>query len=79
MYGSADPGMNQPIPQSTSKAASEVGEVRSFRNGAGVDKGVVVEQMAEGGGAWALVGMEKGDEWDPPGIGVGAGAVLGVY
>ena len=41
--------------------------------------GVVVEQMAEGGGARALVGMEKGDEWDPPGMGVGAGAVLGVY
>ena len=35
--------------------------------------------MAEGRSAWALVGMEKGDEWDPPGIGVGAGAVLGVY
>ena len=33
---------------------------------------MVVEQMAEGGGAWALVGMEEGDEWDPPGIGVGS-------
>ena len=41
--------------------------------------GMVVEQMAEGGGAWALVGMEKGDEWDPPGIGVGARRVFGVY
>ena len=35
--------------------------------------------MAESGGAWALVGMEKGVEWDTPGIGVGAGAVFSVY
>ena len=35
--------------------------------------------MAEGEGARAMVGMEKSDEWDPPGIDVGAGAVFGIY
>ena len=34
--------------------------------------------MAEGGSAGALVGMEKGAEWDPSGIGVGTSFVSGV-
>ena len=47
----------------------------------GVDKGLAVEQMPESGsaGRGALVRVEKGDEWDSSGIGVGACVVLGVY
>ena len=36
-------------------------------------------QMAEGGSARKLVGIEKGAEWDSAGIGVGACTVSGVY
>ena len=35
--------------------------------------------MVEGGSEGALVGMEKGVEWDSSGIGVGSGVVLGFY
>ena len=35
--------------------------------------------MAEGGSAGAMVEMEKGDERDSPGVGVGPGAFSGVY
>ena len=44
-----------------------------------MDQGVASGQMAEGGGARKLVGVEKGVEWDSTGIGVGARAVSGVY
>ena len=44
-----------------------------------MDKGVVVEQMAESGSEGILVGMEKGSEWNSAGFCVGAGAVLGVH
>ena len=30
-------------------------------------------------GGGALVGMEKGAEWNPSGIGVGSGPVSGLY
>ena len=40
---------------------------------------MVVEQMAVGRGAWALFGMEKGDEWDPPGICHGIGPDIIVW
>ena len=45
----------------------------------GVDQGMAVGQMAEGGSARKLVGMEKGVEWDSSGIGVGTYTVSGVY
>ena len=44
-----------------------------------MDQGMASGQMAEGGGAGKLVGVEKGAEWDSTGIGVGARAVSGVY
>ena len=35
--------------------------------------------MAEGGSEGAMVGMEKGVEWDSSGIVVGSGVVLSFY
>ena len=44
-----------------------------------MDREVVAEQMAEGGGTEEMVRMENGDEWDSSGISVGPCAVLGLY
>ena len=44
-----------------------------------MNRGVVAEQMAEGGGTGEMVGMEKGAEWDSSGISVGPCAVLGLH
>ena len=35
--------------------------------------------MAEGGCEGMMVGLEKGVEWNPSGIGVRPGSVFGVY
>ena len=35
--------------------------------------------MTKGGRKGTLVGVEKGVEWDPSGIGVGSGSVFGFY